>query len=61
MDHHSQLRHFVHTSELINSVFLIDPTLNEAANVFNEQHGDKWDADLEAFLDDESDLEPNEE
>ena len=63
-DHHSQLRHFVRTSELIDDVFPIDQSLDEAANsfnAFNEQHGDEWDADMEALLDDESDQEQSNE
>ena len=47
------------TSELIDDV-PIDQSLDEAANAFNafsEQHGDKWDADLEELLDDKSDQE----
>ena len=60
-DHHSQLRHFVRTSELIDDVFPIDQSLDEAANAFNEQHDDEWEADLEALLDDESDLEQSDE
>ena len=51
----SQLRHFFRTSELIDDVFEL--SLDEAANAFNEQHGDEWDADLEALLDHESDQE----
>ena len=38
----------------------IDQSLDEGTNSFNasnEQHGDEWDADLEALLDDESDQE----
>ena len=52
------------TSELIDDVFPIDQSLDEAANAFNafnEQHGDEWDADLEALLDDESDQEQSNE
>ena len=60
-DHHSQLSHFVRTSELIDDVFPIDPSSNEVANALNEQHGDEWDADLEALLDDESDQEQSNE
>ena len=59
-DYQSQLRHFARTSELIDDVFPIDQSLDEAVNAFNsfnEQHGDEWDADLEAMLDDESDQE----
>ena len=41
-DHHSQLRHFVRTSELIDDVLLIVPALNDA-NAFDEQHGDDFD------------------
>ena len=46
------------TSELIDDVFPIDQSLDEAANAINafiEQHEDEWD--LEAVLDDESDQE----
>ena len=42
----------------------IDQSLDEAANSFNasnEQHGDEWDADLEALPDDESDQEQSNE
>ena len=60
-DHHSQLRHFVRTSELKDDVYPIDQSLNEATNSFNEQHGDEWDADLEELLDDESDQEQSNE
>ena len=51
------------TYELIDDVFPVDQSLDEAANAFNASnklHGDEWGVDLEALLDDESDLEPTE-
>ena len=47
-DHHSQVRNFVRSSELIDDVLPIDPALNDA-NAFDKQRSDEWDADLEAL------------
>jgi hypothetical protein len=57
-DYGSQLRHFVRTNQLVEDVMSIDPALADTNGGLDDQHGDKWDAEMEAILDSESDSEP---
>jgi hypothetical protein len=57
-DYGSQLRHFVRTNQLVEDVMPIDPALADTNGGLDDQHGDEWDAEMEAILDSESDSEP---